>query len=582
MAKHSLNGVLHHVRVLAAVQTDRGLADPVLLKRFIEQNDEAAFTVLIERHGPMVLGVCRRALQHTQDAEDACQATFLVFARKARSIRKRASLGSWLHGIACRIAANLRRQRARRQKREQRRAPPATPADVALQWREVQMILDEELQQLPERHRAPLLLCYWQGKTRDEAAGELGLSTGKLHGLLERGRDLLRERLTQRGLTLSAALCASFATAEAAPAAVSPTLVVSATKAALTIAAGQSLSPNLVSSQVLALTKEVLTGMFLTKLKVATASVLVVGLAAALVAGSLATPGLAQNPPAQGKSADAFAKSETDDAFIRRMSKDLRGVDPTPAEVHFFVHNQDAGKRQKLIDLFIQERQAKQKHGDADSLARSVALTLRRESVNVRTVIKLPDDKEKASSDSLAALRAQLEAELKQTQAALEALKAQESALLARRQAMARFRVRAVLAQSLIEASPSVVSLQNTFFRSLIGSSDEKKSATKAVQDYRDSLLKYLEKHPKAADAPDAMLQIEMTYRAQGKTVEADAWRTKLKEVYPDSPAAKHRIRATGRVHGDVVGEESIAVFFEELQVPWERLELPVTPPEKK
>ena len=140
MAKHSLNGVLHHVRILAAVQTDRGLADPVLLKRFVEQNDEAAFTVLIERHGPMVLGVCRRALQHAQDAEDACQATFLVFARKARSIRKSASLGSWLHGIACRIAANLRRQRMRRHKREQRAASPVVPADAALQWREVQTI----------------------------------------------------------------------------------------------------------------------------------------------------------------------------------------------------------------------------------------------------------------------------------------------------------------------------------------------------------------------------------------------------------------------------------------------------------
>src|SRR5205085_10440213 len=109
------------------------------------------FTVLIERHGPMVLGVCRRLLQHAQDAEDACQATFLVFARKAGSIRKSASLGSWLHGIACRVAANLKRQRLRRQKREQRATPPAPPGDAAVHWHEVQAVLDEELQQLPER-----------------------------------------------------------------------------------------------------------------------------------------------------------------------------------------------------------------------------------------------------------------------------------------------------------------------------------------------------------------------------------------------------------------------------------------------
>src|ERR1700677_1445309 len=98
MAKTALRGVLQRVRMLAAMQTGRALSDADLLGRFIEQHDEAAFTVLVERHGPMVLGVCRRALRHSQDAEDACQATFLVFARKAASIRKSAALGSWLHG----------------------------------------------------------------------------------------------------------------------------------------------------------------------------------------------------------------------------------------------------------------------------------------------------------------------------------------------------------------------------------------------------------------------------------------------------------------------------------------------------
>src|SRR5438067_7113803 len=139
MAKKSLNGVLQHVRVLAAVQTDRALSDQVLLDRFVGQSDEAAFTVLIERHGPMVLGVCRRALKHSQDAEDACQATFLVFARKAGSIRKTASLGSWLHGIASRIAANLKRQQVRRQRREKQVAlPPAQPDVASTYWKEAQ------------------------------------------------------------------------------------------------------------------------------------------------------------------------------------------------------------------------------------------------------------------------------------------------------------------------------------------------------------------------------------------------------------------------------------------------------------
>src|SRR5438128_4698200 len=146
MATKSLNGILQHVRVLAAVQTDRALTDQELLERFVTQKDEAAFTVLIERHGPMVLGVCRRALKQSQDAEDACQATFLVFARKAASIRKTASLGSWLHGIACRISTNLKRQQARRRKREKQAAlPPAPPDGASTNWLEAQAILDEEL-----------------------------------------------------------------------------------------------------------------------------------------------------------------------------------------------------------------------------------------------------------------------------------------------------------------------------------------------------------------------------------------------------------------------------------------------------
>src|SRR5882762_2425970 len=108
MAKKSLNGVLQHLRMVAAVQTNRELSDPELLEQFVAARDEGAFAVLIERHGPMVLGVCRRALPNFHDAEDACQATFLVLARKAASARKKTSLSSWLHGVACRVAANLK------------------------------------------------------------------------------------------------------------------------------------------------------------------------------------------------------------------------------------------------------------------------------------------------------------------------------------------------------------------------------------------------------------------------------------------------------------------------------------------
>jgi RNA polymerase sigma factor (sigma-70 family) len=350
MAGKPLNHVFRHIRKLATVQTSRGLSDRDLLARFLDANDEAAFTALVERHGPMVLGVCRRALRNHHDAEDACQATFLVLARKAASVRKQTSLSSWLHGVACRTSSNLRREQERRARRERGVEPPA-PADV--RWQEVQVLLDEELGQLPERYRSPLVLCYLDGKTRDEAAAQLGLRPGTLHGRLERGRELLRQRLTARGLTLGAALFATALSASAAHAALSPTLALSTTRAAVLLAAGNAVPEGVISGTALTLTHEVLRNMFVTKLKIGTATLLCAGLLAALVVGTLASTGLAQTPrPA--------LKADSDEEFIRRISQDLRGKEPTPAEVHFFVANKDAGKRQKLTDLFIKERQALQ------------------------------------------------------------------------------------------------------------------------------------------------------------------------------------------------------------------------------
>src|SRR5260370_32779780 len=137
MAKQPLNGVLEHLRKVAAVHTNRELPDRELLERFVGARDEAAFTVLIERHGPMVLGVCRRALPSFHDAEDACQATFLVLARKAGSVRKKTSLSSWLHGVACRVAARLTRDHARRKGREHGvDAPTARDPAAEVSWRQ--------------------------------------------------------------------------------------------------------------------------------------------------------------------------------------------------------------------------------------------------------------------------------------------------------------------------------------------------------------------------------------------------------------------------------------------------------------
>jgi RNA polymerase sigma factor (sigma-70 family) len=325
MAKSSLRSVLQHLRKFAAAQSFRELKDPELLERFVGARDEAAFTVLIERHGPMVLGVCRRALPNFHDAEDACQATFLVLARKAASVRKKTSLSSWLHGVARRVAANLKRDLARRKNRERTfEAPPSKGPAAEVTWREVQAILDEALQQLPQRYRAPLILCYLDCLTRDEAARQLGLSCTTLHGRLERARDLLRQCLVKRGLTLAAGMSAAALGESMALAALRPTFVVSLTRAAMLFSARQPLTDSMVATHVLALTREVLKSMFLTKLTLATAALLSTGLFMATVLGSFTTPSIAQDANRGPLFVDRLVKTDLVPAAARQVKTENR------------------------------------------------------------------------------------------------------------------------------------------------------------------------------------------------------------------------------------------------------------------
>src|SRR5262249_51184927 len=232
--------LLRHIRRLATAQSPSRHADGELLQQFIAGRDEAAFTALVQRHGAMVLGVCRSVLGHQQDAEDAFQATFLVLARKATAIRKRQSISSWLHGVAYRLALKARAQAGKRRAHVKlaERADPASAMDD-LTWRELRGILHEELQRLPDKYRAPLLLCYWEGKTRDEAAEQLGWAKGTLKEQLERGRNLLRGRLTRRGLVPSATLFATLLSQSGLQAAMSAGLVENTVTAALQFAAGK-------------------------------------------------------------------------------------------------------------------------------------------------------------------------------------------------------------------------------------------------------------------------------------------------------------------------------------------------------
>jgi RNA polymerase sigma factor (sigma-70 family) len=263
--------VLYRLRKLAASPAESA-SDAQLLARFTAGHDPGAFAGLVARHGPMVLGVCRSVLHNWHDAEDAFQATFLVLARKASSICKAESLASWLYGVAYRAAVRARAGDVRRRAREQRTTEMSSPDPLLdMTVREVRQVLHEELHQLPEKYRAPLVLCYLEGLSQDEAARQLGWSTGATRGRLDRGREQLRKRLARRGLALSAVLGA--ASLGASP--VSAALAASAVQAA-----GGAAS---VSAKASALAEGVIHTMFVSKLKTATALLLV---AALLTAGT--------------------------------------------------------------------------------------------------------------------------------------------------------------------------------------------------------------------------------------------------------------------------------------------------------
>jgi RNA polymerase sigma factor (sigma-70 family) len=212
-----------------------------LLEKFARRRDGSAFETLVKRHGPMVLAVCQRVLQNSQDAEDAFQATFLVLVRKAGSIGQPELLANWLYGVAYRTALKARASAARRSEHERQAVsmPTSDPLlDVA--WRELRALLDEELSRLPEKYRAPLVLCYLQGKTNEEAARQLGWPIGSMSARLARGREMLRDRLASRDKALPAGLFLMVLTQKAGAATLPAPLVGATVKAGLGWAVGQS------------------------------------------------------------------------------------------------------------------------------------------------------------------------------------------------------------------------------------------------------------------------------------------------------------------------------------------------------
>jgi RNA polymerase sigma factor (sigma-70 family) len=221
-----------HVQHLAEANRIGSLSDRQLLKCFAHQHDEAAFALLVRRHGPMVHGMCRRLLGHEQDAEEVFQATFLILARKAGAIRQ-PDVSGFLYRVAYRLAVRARGDAVKRRRREQRAEALSAPDLMGeATWREVRRVVDEELQRLPQAARSALVLCYLEGKTQEEAAHLLGWSKCTLRRRLDQGRELLRRRLVARGLAPMAALTASLF-AEKAASAMPATLVRATVREAL-------------------------------------------------------------------------------------------------------------------------------------------------------------------------------------------------------------------------------------------------------------------------------------------------------------------------------------------------------------
>jgi RNA polymerase sigma factor (sigma-70 family) len=273
---------------LTAEQADAALTDRELLRSFGDNRDETAFAALVRRHGRMVLSVCRRVLHQEQDAEDAFQATFVVVARKASSRGWQDSIGNWLYQVAYRLAVRARRQATRRQARE-RRAEDRRGADplAEVTLREAQQVLDDELNCLPEKYRAPLVLCCLEGNTQDEAAQQLGWSIATLKRRLQAGRDRLGTRLRRRGLTLAALLTGLTLAEGASPAAVSDALLTTTVTAA-------SESPGALSAPTSVLVRAMLQSMLLGKVKIVLGAigilVVATGLGAALLVPARSSP----------------------------------------------------------------------------------------------------------------------------------------------------------------------------------------------------------------------------------------------------------------------------------------------------
>lgn len=326
MATGQLNGVIQHLRRAMFLRDGAGLTDGQLLKDYLSRRDEAALAALVQRHGPMVWGVCRRVLSNYHDAEDAFQATFLVLVRRAASIAAPELLANWLYGVAHQTALKARATVAKRKVRERQVTEMPEPAAVERDlWNDLQPLLDQELSRLPDSSRVVIILCDLQGKTRKEVARHLGLPEGTVGSRLARARVLLVKRLAQRGIVLSGGALAAVLAQNVASAGVPYSVVSNTIHAATCVAAGSVTAPGVVSCNVAALTEGVLKAMLMSKLKAVIAAILVLGFITTAATVITLRSATAQDKPPMAKELLKVPPEQDNEAFTA-WGKEVGGL----------------------------------------------------------------------------------------------------------------------------------------------------------------------------------------------------------------------------------------------------------------
>jgi RNA polymerase sigma factor (sigma-70 family) len=294
-----MNKVIRHLRNAVLLRQCADLTDGQLLEGFLSRREPAGLQTLVERHAPMVWGVCRRILCNDYDAEDAFQATFLVLVRKAAAVSPREMVGNWLYGVAHQTALKARATLARRQQRERQVVEMPEPALPGRDlWDDLQPVLDRELSRLPDKYRVAIVLCDLEGRTRKEAAQQLGVPEGTLAARLARGRVMLAKRLAPHRLAISGGALAAVLSQQVASAAVPASVVSSTIKAVTLFGAGQASAAAVFSAKAIVLTEGVLQTMVLNKIKVtATTLLLLAALGSAAVGLSRQTQAAGDDRP---------------------------------------------------------------------------------------------------------------------------------------------------------------------------------------------------------------------------------------------------------------------------------------------